>query len=90
MSKQLTLGAGLGKYARTTRRAQFLSEMDLLAPVYPTAGNGRPPRELEMMLRIYCLQQWFVPCLSGCRIHPLPVVFWASVPVWGDRSYRRT
>ena len=22
-------------------------------------GNGRPPRELEMMLRIYFLQQWF-------------------------------
>ena len=30
------------------------------------------------------------PCLSGCHTHPLPVVFWASVPVWGDRGYRRT
>jgi len=69
MSKQLTLGAGFEKYAKTTRRAQFLSEMerivpwrelcDLIAPVYPVAGNGRPPRELEMMLRIYFLQQWF-------------------------------
>lgn len=69
MSKQLTLGAGFEKYAKTTRRAQFLSEMDrivpwaelceLIAPVYPTAGNGRPPRELEMMLRVYFLQQWF-------------------------------
>lgn len=69
MSKQLTLGTGFEKYARTTRRAQFLGEMDrivpwtelceLIAPVYPTAGNGRPPRDLEMMLRIYFLQQWF-------------------------------
>ncbi len=69
MSKQLTLGTGFEKYAKTTRRVQFLSEMDriipwmdlceLIAPVYPVAGNGRPPRDLEMMLRIYFLQQWF-------------------------------
>lgn len=69
MSKQLTLGAGFDKYAKTTRRARFLSEMErivpwgelceLIAPVYPVAGNGRPPRSLEMMLRIYFLQQWF-------------------------------
>jgi IS5 family transposase len=32
---------------------------ELIAPVYPVAGDGRPPRELEMMLRIYFLQQWF-------------------------------
>ena len=30
----------------------------LIAPVYPVGANGRPPRELEMMLRIYFLQQW--------------------------------
>ncbi len=69
MSKQLTLGEGFEKYAKTTKRGQFLSDMDrivpwtelceLIAPVYPVAGNGRPPRELEMMLRIYFLQQWF-------------------------------
>lgn len=69
MSKQLTLGEGFEKYAKTTKRAQFLNDMDriipwgdlcdLIAPVYPVAGNGRPPRELEMMLRVYFLQQWF-------------------------------
>lgn len=69
MSKQLTLGEGFDKYAKTTKRAQFLREMDriipwsdlceLIAPVYPVAGAGRPPRELETMLRIYFLQQWF-------------------------------
>jgi IS5 family transposase len=69
MSKQLSLGTDFEKYAKTTKRAQFLSDMDrivpwaelcdLIAPVYPLAGNGRPPRDLEMMLRIYFLQQWF-------------------------------
>ena len=69
MSKQLTLGEGFEKYAKTTKRAQFLSDMDrivpwadlceLIAPAYPVAGNGRPPRGLEMMLRIYFLQQRF-------------------------------
>jgi len=69
MSKQLTLGEGFEKYAKTTRRAQFLSDMDrivpwaelceLIAPAYPVAGNGRPPRGLELMLSIYFLQQWF-------------------------------
>src|SRR5690606_37297029 len=69
MSKQLTLGEGFEKYAKTTKRAQFLSDMDriipwgdlgdLIAPAYPVVGNGRPPRELEMMLRVYFLQQWF-------------------------------
>ena len=78
MSKQLTLGTGFEKYARTTRRAQFLGEMDrivpwtelceLIAPVYPTAGNGRPPRDLEMMLRIYFLQQWFKELLNKSSI----------------------
>jgi len=69
MAKQLTLGDGFEKYAKTTKRAQFLSDMDrivpwaelceLIAPVYPVAGDGRPPRGLEMMLRIYVFQQWF-------------------------------
>ena len=69
MNKQLTLCGGFEKYMKTTKRGQFLSDMDriipwselceLIAPVYPVAGNGRPPRELEMMLRVYFLQQWF-------------------------------
>ena len=69
MSKQLTLGTGFEKYAKTTRREKFLEEMDrivpwskicaLIAPKYLKAGDGRPPRDLEMMLRIYFLQQWF-------------------------------
>lgn len=68
--KQLTLAvAGFERYAKTTRRAAFLAEMDkvvpwtalckLVEPYYPKAGNGRPPIGLERMLRIYFLQQWF-------------------------------
>lgn len=70
MSKQLSLGnTGFEKYAKTTRREKFLAEMEriipwaelcsLIAPKYPKAGDGRPPKDLEMMLRIYFLQQWF-------------------------------
>lgn len=54
---------------KTTRREQFLAEMNavipwarllaVIAPHYPTAAKGRPPLPLERMLRIYFLQQWF-------------------------------
>lgn len=68
--KQLTLSAsGFDRYAKTTRRAAFLAEMErvvpwgelcaLIEPFYPKAGNGRPPIGVERMLRIYFLQQWF-------------------------------
>jgi IS5 family transposase len=68
--QQMTLATGTFEpYRKATRREIFLSEMDrvvpwaelcaLIAPVYPKAGNGRPPIGLERMLRIYFLQQWF-------------------------------
>lgn len=68
--RQITLaGTGFEKYTKTTRRAQFLAEMDRvvpwrelcarIAPTYPKAGNGRPPVGLERMLRMYFLQHWF-------------------------------
>jgi transposase, IS5 family len=54
---------------KVTRSERFLAEMDavipwqrlmaLIEPHYPKAGNGRQPLGLEMMLRIYFLQQWF-------------------------------
>lgn len=70
MGQQRTFGdlAWDGK-KKVTRREQFLSEMDavipwrefirLVAPVYPTGERGRPVMPLEMMLRIYFVQQWF-------------------------------
>ena len=68
--KQQTL-AGFERYGKTTRRVQFLAQMDQVAPwselvavvepVYPKAGEvgGRPPMPLECMLRVYFLQLWF-------------------------------
>jgi len=67
---QTTLAhTGFEKYTKTTRRAQFLAEMDRVVPwqalcariepVYPKAGNGRPPVGVERMFRMYCLQHWF-------------------------------
>jgi transposase, IS5 family len=68
--KQLALASvGFERYAKTTRRAAFLSEMErvvpwaalcrLVEPFYPKPGNGRPPIGVERMLRLYFLQQWF-------------------------------
>src|SRR6516165_603912 len=57
------------KYARKSRREEFLSTMaaivpwsqleELIAPYYPKAGKGRQPVGLSIMLRIYFLQHWF-------------------------------
>ncbi len=57
------------RYAKTTRRATFLGEMDrilpweqlvaIVRPHYPSGEGGRPPIDLERMLRIHFLQQWF-------------------------------
>jgi len=81
MSKQMTLGTGFEKYGKTTRRERFLTEMDrivpwtelcaLIAPVYPKAGDGRPPKELEMMLRVYFVQQVVQPLGPGRGGSPL-------------------
>jgi len=68
--KQLTLATvGFERYAKPTRRAAFLVEMErivpwsalcgLIAPFYPKPGNGRPPVGVERMLRLHFLQQWF-------------------------------
>ncbi|BBS15921.1 hypothetical protein WP5W18E02_09580 [Aeromonas caviae] len=35
-------------------------------PVYTKAGNGRRPYPLDIMLRIYCMQQWY--SLSDCAM----------------------
>src|SRR6201988_9314 len=68
--KQQTL-AGLERYRKTTRRAQFLADMAQIVPwpglqaggepFYPkgSEAGGRPPIPLARMLRIYFLQLWF-------------------------------
>ena len=57
------------KFARTSRREEFLTAMDvvvpwseleaLIVPHYAKAGKGRQPVGLSIMLRIYFLQHWF-------------------------------
>lgn len=70
MSEQRTF-AGLAwvDKKKVTRRERFLAEMNavipwaalvaLIAPHYPKPKRGRPPMPIEIMLRIYFLQQWF-------------------------------
>jgi len=70
-NKQRTLAmmTGFERYTKKTRRAVFLEEMEqvvpwrklcaVIEPHYPQPGNGRRPKELEQMRRIYFLQQWF-------------------------------
>jgi len=65
--KQSTLGLNL--ISRTTRKRQFLEQMEqvvpwkslveLIAPFYPEGKNGRPPFPLETMLRVHFMQLWF-------------------------------
>jgi transposase, IS5 family len=68
--KQMSLAMGsFEKYAKTSRRAEFLEKMDqvvpwkelceLIEPHYPKAGRGRPPVGLERMLRLHFLQHWY-------------------------------
>jgi transposase, IS5 family len=65
----LAVAAGFERFGRQSRRAEFLSQMEvvvpwaelvaLIKPHYPDTGKGRPPVGIERMLRIYFLQQWF-------------------------------
>jgi hypothetical protein len=69
--RQLTFAnqSSFEKYARKSRREEFLNLMTavvpwreleaLIEPHYPKAGNGRQPVGLSIMLRVYFLQQWF-------------------------------
>lgn len=76
--KQMSMAmTGFEKYARPTRKAEFLAEMErlmpwaaicaLIEPHYPKAGNGRPPIGLERMLRMYCLANWFNLADEACE-----------------------
>jgi IS5 family transposase len=83
MSNQRTLamaedhGSGFARYAKPTRRDEFLKAMDALVPWsalceeitahYPKAGNGRPPVGLERMLRMYFVQHWFNLADQACE-----------------------
>ena len=68
--KQTTFASAAYDHKKvTTKREKFLQSMDKLAPWqrllaliephYPKKGNGRPPINMQTMLRVYCLQQWY-------------------------------
>jgi IS5 family transposase len=69
--RQLTLArqAEFQRYGKKTRREQFLDEMEavmpwsellaLVSPYYSKGETGRKPVGLEIMLRVYFVQQWF-------------------------------
>lgn len=54
---------------RKTKREQFLDSMEsiipwenwasLIRPFYPSGKKGRPPKDIEKMLRMYLMQSWF-------------------------------
>lgn len=54
---------------RKTKREQFLDAMEsiipwdrwvgLIRPYYPAGRRGRPPKDIEKMLRMYLMQSWF-------------------------------
>ena len=85
--KQLGLDdSGFVKHPKKTRKAQFLAEMELVAPwtrlvaliepYYPKAGKGRRPIALETMLRIHFMQQWFAysdPAMEEA-LHDIPLL----------------
>lgn len=58
-----------GNRRRTTKREAFLKKMnqllpwaewvEIIRPYYPTGKRGRPPQEIEVMLRMLLLQVWF-------------------------------
>lgn len=54
---------------RKTKREEFLEAMDeiipwphwteMIRPYYPSGKRGRPPKNIELMLRMYLMQNWF-------------------------------
>jgi IS5 family transposase len=79
------LGLGLNLSTKKTRKREFLEEMErvvpwgvlmqIVQPYYPKAKTGRPPFEIETMLRIHYLQQWFAlsdPAMEEA-LHDMPV-----------------
>jgi transposase, IS5 family len=76
--RQSTLASGgFDAHAKTIRKAAFVARMDklmpwpalvaLIEPHYPKAGNGRPPRSMSLMLRMYCIANWFNLADEACE-----------------------
>jgi transposase, IS5 family len=94
--KQTSLA--LGQSNKPTRRRVFLLEMErvvpwselvaLIAPHCPEGRRGRPPFNVEAMLRIHFMQQWFNlsdPAMEEA-LHDVPLFRdFAGLGGWADR-----
>lgn len=68
MTQQTTF-LSLGCLTKRTRADRFLEEMnevvpwtdlaEVVTPHYQVAGTGRPKTEIELLLRLHCLQLWY-------------------------------
>ncbi len=76
---------GLNPTTNRTRKREFLAQMErvvpwaalveLVAPFAPEGKKGRPPFEVETMLRIHFMQQWFTladPAMEEA-LHDVPL-----------------
>ena len=69
MNQQIMSDMEYSYRKKKTRREEFLEIMDeiipweewvsTIRPYYATGKHGRPPIELELILRMYLLQCWF-------------------------------
>lgn len=76
MNQQTLSDIEYGNRRHRTRREEFLSLMDeiipwerwveRIRPYYPSGRRGRPPKNIETMLRMYLMQIWYG--LSAARI----------------------
>jgi len=84
--------------AKRTRKREFLDEMNrvvpwtalvaLVAPFAPEGRRGRPPFDVETMLRIHFMQQWFTlsdPAMEEA-LHDVPLFReFAGLDNWNHR-----
>lgn len=69
MNQQTFSDIEYSKRRKKTKREEFLEAMDTIIPWdhwislirehYPSGKRGRPPRGIEIMLRMYLMQNWF-------------------------------
>lgn len=83
--QQPSLSGTFDKYRKRTKQEIFLDKMNqlipwqalctVIEPHYPKAGNGRPPRGLERMLRMYFVAHWFNLADEACEdfLYNMPV-----------------
>ncbi len=78
MGNQLTLSdIEYSNRKKITKREKFLNDMneiipwsawaEYIKPFYPEGKHGRPPKNIETMLRMYLLQNWFTLSDEGAE-----------------------